>query len=46
MLSQAGPNDEELLHAEIGDAGRRDARTRYVELLRPSVYDAPLDPDG
>ena len=41
VLAEAGPTDEELLHAEIGDAGRRDARTRYVELLRPSVYDAP-----
>ena len=40
VLTKAGPNDEELLHADIGDAGRRDARTRYLELLRPSVYDA------
>jgi predicted amidohydrolase len=39
VLSEAGPEDEELLHAEIGDAGRRDERTRYLELLRPSVYD-------
>jgi predicted amidohydrolase len=45
VLAEAGPAEEELLHAEIGDAGRRDARTRYVELLRPSVYDAPGDPD-
>ena len=40
VLTEAGPNDEELLNAEIGEPGRRDARTRYVELLRPSVYDA------
>jgi predicted amidohydrolase len=40
VLSEAGPEDEELLHAEIGDAGRRDERTRYLELLRPSVYDS------
>ena len=46
VLTEAGPKDEELLHAEIGEAGRRDARTRYVELLRPSVYDAPIDPDA
>ncbi len=38
VLSEAGSSDEELLHAEIGDAGRRDERTRYLELLRPSVY--------
>jgi len=38
VLIEAGPKDEALLHAEIGDAGRRDARTRYLELLRPSVY--------
>jgi predicted amidohydrolase len=46
VLTKAGPNDDELLYAEIGDAGRRDARTRYVELLRPSVYDAPIAPHG
>ncbi len=46
VLTKAGPSDEELLYAEIGDAGRRDARTRYVELLRPSVYDAPIAPHG
>jgi predicted amidohydrolase len=40
VLSEAGPEDEELLHAEIGDAGRRDERTRYLKLLRPSVYDS------
>ena len=40
VLSEAGPEDEELLYAEIGDAGRRDARTRYLELRRPSVYDS------
>ena len=38
VLSEAGPQDEELLDAEIGDPGRRDARTRYLGLLRPSVY--------
>ena len=41
VLAEAGPTGDELLHAEIGEAGRQDARTRYVELLRPSVYDAP-----
>jgi predicted amidohydrolase len=40
VLGEAGSNDEELLYAEIGDAGRQDARTRYLELLRPSVYDS------
>jgi predicted amidohydrolase len=40
VLSAAGPTDEQLLHAEIGDAGRRDERTRYLELRRPSVYDS------
>ena len=38
VLAEAGPTGEELLHTEIGGAGRRDARTRYLELLRPSVY--------
>jgi predicted amidohydrolase len=40
VLSEAGPDDEELLYATISDAGRRDERTRYLELLRPSVYDS------
>ena len=40
LLSVAGPEDEELLYATISDAGRRDERTRYLELLRPSVYDS------
>jgi predicted amidohydrolase len=40
VLSAAGATDEQLLHAEIGDAGRRDERTRYLELRRPSVYDS------
>jgi predicted amidohydrolase len=40
VLSAAGPEDEELLSTTIGDAGRRDERTRYLELLRPSVYDS------
>ena len=40
VLSEAGPEDEELLYAEIGDAGPRDERTRYLELRRPSVYDS------
>lgn len=40
VLSEADPRDEVLLDAEIGDAGRRDARTRYVELLRPSLYES------
>ena len=44
VLTEAGPRDEELLRADIGDGGRRDARTRYLELLRPSVYDAPAHP--
>lgn len=40
VLCVAGPEDEELLYATISDAGRRDERTRYLELLRPSVYDS------
>ena len=43
VLAAAGPDNEEVLHAEMGDAGRRDERTRYLELLRPSVYDS-LEP--
>ena len=27
-------------------SGRHDARTRYTELLRPSVYDTPPEPGG
>ena len=38
VLAEAGPTGEELLHADIGEAGRQDARTRYLELRRPSVY--------
>ena len=38
VLAKAGPTGEELLHADIGEAGRQDARTRYLELRRPSVY--------
>jgi predicted amidohydrolase len=46
VLVHAGPDEERVLMADIGPAGRRDARTRYTELLRPSLYDAPPDPSG
>ena len=46
VLAEAGPTDEELLHADIGQAGRQDARTRYLELLRPSAYDPRIGPDA
>jgi len=39
VLSVTGPEDEEMLDATISDAGRRDERTRYLDLLRPSLYD-------
>jgi predicted amidohydrolase len=41
LLVQAGPDEERVLVADIGAAGRRDERTRYTELLRPSLYDTP-----
>jgi len=44
VLAQAGPEEEKLLVAEVGEAGRRDARTRYLSLVRPSLYDAPPEP--
>jgi predicted amidohydrolase len=40
VLVATGPDDERVVNAEIGEPGRRDARTRYTELLRPSLYDA------
>jgi hypothetical protein len=44
VLVHAGPDEEQVLIAEIGGAGRRDARTRYTELWRPSLYEAPGAP--
>lgn len=39
VVADAGPDEERVVQAEIGGPGRRDARTRYTELLRPSLYD-------
>jgi predicted amidohydrolase len=38
VLAEAGPESERVLTAEVGDPGRRDARTRYRELLREGLY--------
>ncbi len=38
VLAEAGPEEERVLTAEIGPAGRRDSRTRYRELLRGELY--------
>lgn len=38
VIAGAGPVEERLVQAETGAPGRRDARTRYLDLLRPSVY--------
>jgi len=45
VLALAGPEDEDLLVTDVGEAGRRDERTRYLDLVRPSLYDAPPEPD-
>ena len=39
VLAQAGSEGEAILSAEIGAPGRRDARVRYLELLRAELYD-------
>jgi hypothetical protein len=46
VVAQAVPDAEDLLFAEIGDAGRRDARTRYLSLVRPSLYESPSETRG
>jgi predicted amidohydrolase len=38
VLAEAGPGEERLLSAELGEPGRRDARTRYREMLRDELY--------
>jgi predicted amidohydrolase len=38
VLAAAGPDEERIVTAEIGSAGRRDPRTRYRELLRDELY--------
>jgi predicted amidohydrolase len=39
VLVEAGPEGEAILSAEIGAPGRRDARVRYLDLLRAELYD-------
>jgi predicted amidohydrolase len=38
VLAAAGPDEERVVTAEMGPAGRRDPRTRYRELLRGELY--------
>lgn len=38
---RAGPDEERVLAAEVPQPGRTDARTRYLELRRPALYDPP-----
>ena len=38
VLAGAGPDTEHVLTAEVGEPGRRDARTRYRDLLRDELY--------
>jgi predicted amidohydrolase len=38
VLAAAGPDEERIVTAEVGSAGRRDPRTRYRELLRGELY--------
>ena len=38
VLVAAGPEEEHVVTAEIGPPGRRDPRTRYLELLRRDLY--------
>jgi predicted amidohydrolase len=38
VLAEAGPEAERVLSAEVGEPGRRDARTRYREQLREELY--------
>jgi predicted amidohydrolase len=44
VLADTGSDAEQLLVADVGDAGRRDERTRYLQLVRPELYDAPPEP--
>jgi predicted amidohydrolase len=46
VLADAASDAEHLLVADVGDAGRRDERTRYLNLVRPALYDAPPEPRG
>lgn len=39
VLAEAGSKNERIVDAEIGDSGRGDPRTRYLELLREDLYD-------
>lgn len=39
VVAQAGPEEERVIEADVGEPRRRDPRTRYLELLRPSLYD-------
>jgi predicted amidohydrolase len=41
VLAAAGPDVECTITAELPEPGRRDARTRYTELMRPSLYRQP-----
>ena len=38
VLAEAGPGAERVLSADVGEPGRRDARTRYRDLLRDELY--------
>jgi (R)-amidase len=38
VLADAGPDEEIVLSADVGEPGRRDVRTRYRELLRDDLY--------
>jgi predicted amidohydrolase len=44
VLADAGREAEEVLTAELGEPGRRDARTRYRDLLRDELYARPPVP--
>jgi predicted amidohydrolase len=41
VLAAAGPDVESTITAELPEPGRSDARTRYTELMRPSLYQQP-----
>ena len=38
VLAAAGPDEEQVFVAELGEPGRRDPRTRYREQLREGLY--------
>jgi predicted amidohydrolase len=40
VLAEAGSEGEQVVTAEVGAPGRRDPRTRYLELLRDGLYRA------